>query len=287
MRVIFVPVADRPECAVALNTAFEMGSSLGASIIGCHIRAHTDAPAAQPLSLSLLRGATAEAEWYAALKSRDVKKELAAAKRLFTGFAEKYDYEFLKRPGVAPGAVWVEKVGSPDKVIGIMGPVADLLVVSRPPAKGGALARLFLTASLLRSHRPVLVLPQKKKSGVGKRVCIAWNQSGEAAQAVAAALPILAQADRVSIVTCGPQSRPGPKSGQLAAYLKYWGIQSTHVSTPGKDEGREIVAAYEKTDSDLIVMGAYSRSRMSQMVFGGMTEYMLRRSSIPVFMVHT
>ena len=40
MRVILVPVADRPECARALNTAFELGKKLNASVSGCHIRPH-------------------------------------------------------------------------------------------------------------------------------------------------------------------------------------------------------------------------------------------------------
>ena len=168
-----------------------------------------------------------------------------------------------------------------------MGPVADLLVVSRPSSKGGRLARLFLSASLLRSSRPVLVLPQKKGRTVGKRICIAWNQGAEAARAIAAAMPLLVQADLVSIVSSGPESRVGPKSGQLQTYLKYWGIQSERVSTKGKDEPQEIVTAYQSTSSDLLVMGAYSRNRMSQLVFGGVTEYILKRASIPVLMLHT
>jgi len=88
-------------------------------------------------------------------------------------------------------------------------------------------------------------------------------------------------------VTCGAETRPGPKSGQLATYLKYWGIQSEHVSTRGRDEPAEIVSAYKSTDSDLLLMGAYSRNRMSQLVFGGVTEYMLKRASIPVLMLHS
>jgi len=168
-----------------------------------------------------------------------------------------------------------------------MGPLADLLVVSRPTANGGTLGRLFLSASLLRSSRPVLVLPQFRKRTVGNRVCIAWNQSVEAAQAVAAAMPFLTRADHVSIVSCGPETQAGPKSGQLTAYLKYWGIKSERISTPGKNEPKEIIATYRSTGSDLLVMGAYSRSRMSRLVFGGVTEYMLNRASIPVLMLYT
>ena len=131
------------------------------------------------------------------------------------------------------------------------------------------------------------MLPPHQNRTVGKHICIAWNQSVEATQAVAAAMPLLAQADRVSIVTCGKETRAGPKSGQLATYLKYWGIKSEHVSTRGKGETAEIVEAYKSTGSNLLLMDAYSRNRMSQLVFGGVTEYMLKRASLPVLMLHS
>lgn len=287
MRVIFVPVASRPECVAALNTAFTVGRSVGASIIGCHIRPHSDSRVALPSRLSFSGLSNEDAEWQAAFKPQGARKGGAAAKTLFAQLAENHSFDLLHHPRAKPGAVWMEKIGSPHKVIGIMGPVADLLIVSRPSNKGGTLARLFLSASLLRSSRPVLILPQKKKRRVGNRICIAWNQSVEAAQAVAAAMPFLTRAEHIAIVTCGAETQAGPKSGQLATYLKYWGIKSEHVSAQGKDEPKEIVAAYKSTDSDLLVMGAYSRNRMSQLVFGGVTEYMIKRASIPVLMLHT
>jgi len=288
VRVIFVPVAERPECAVALTTAFTLGHTVGASVIGCHIRPHSDSPVALPTTLGLLGLANEEAAWQAASKPQDAETAGIAAKVLFTQFAERHGYDLLRRPRAKPGAVWMEKTGSPNKVLGIMGPVADLLVVSRPSStKGGTLARLFLSASLLKSSRPVLVLPQAQKRTVGKRICIAWNQSVEAAQAVAAAMPLLVQADRVAIVSCGAENRAGPKSNQLAAYLKYWGIKSEHVSTHGKDEPKEILTTYKSTSSDLLLMGAYSRNKMSRLVFGGVTEYMLERASVPILMLHT
>jgi nucleotide-binding universal stress UspA family protein len=240
-----------------------------------------------PSTLDLLGSTNDEAEWQAAWKPKDTKTAGTAAKHLFAQVAERRGYDLLRNPRAKPGAVWMEKTGSPQKVIGIMGPVADLLVVSRPSAKGGTLARLFLSASLLKSSRPVLVLPQIEKRTIGKHICIAWNQSVEAARAVAAAMPLLVQADGVSIITCGSETRPGPKSGQLARYLKYWGIQSEHVASRGQNEPKEIVAAYKSTGSDLLVMGAYSRNRVSRLVFGGVTEFMLKRASIPVLMLHT
>ncbi len=287
MKVILVPVADRPECVVALSTAFAFGHTVGASVIGCHIRPHRHSPVAVPPSRHLSWMTNEEAEWRAASKPQDAEDASTAAKALFAKLAERHDYGVLRRPRTKPGAVWMEKVGSPHKVIGILGPVADLLVVSRPSTRGRSLARVFLSACLLRSSRPMLALPQTKRRTIGDRICIAWNQSVEAARAVAAAMPLLMHAERVSIVTCGAETRAGPKAGQLATYLKYWGVRSERISTQGKDVPDDIIAAYKSTGSDLLVMGAYSRNRVSRLVFGGVTEYMLKRTSIPVLMLHT
>jgi nucleotide-binding universal stress UspA family protein len=288
VRVILVPVADRPECAVALNTAFTLAHTVSASVIGCHIRPHGDSPVVLPSTIGLLGITNEEAAWRAASKPQDTEKSRIAAKVLFSQLAERHGYDLLRSPRAKPGAVWMEKTGSPNKVLGIMGPVADLLVVSRPSSTGGgALARLFLSASLLKSSRPVLVLPQAKERIVGNRICIAWNQSVEAAQTVAAAMPLLVQADRVTIVSCGAENRAGPKSSHLSAYLKYWGIKSEQVSTRGKDEPKEILTTYKSTSSDLLLIGAYSRNKMSRLVFGGVTEYMLERASVPILMRHS
>ena len=38
MKVICIPVVNRPECAVALSTAFDIGQQLGATVMGYHLR---------------------------------------------------------------------------------------------------------------------------------------------------------------------------------------------------------------------------------------------------------
>jgi len=285
MRVIFVPVANRPECAKALRTAFDLGHQLGANLCGCHIRAHSRSDVSLPSDLSSL--ADYDAAWEAAWKGKKTQKSSATAKALFGNVAKRHDYELIKKPRSEPGAVWLEKVGSPDKVLAIMGPVSDLIVVSRPSAKGGKLASMFMLAALLNSSRPVLVLPQSGKPTIGKRITIAWDQSAEAAQAVAAAMPLLCLADHVNIITCGPEGGVGPKSTQLATYLRFWGVKPKRLSASGTDDARMLVKSYKETQSDLLVMGAYSRSRLRQRIFGGVTEFMLHRANIPVLMLHT
>lgn len=162
-------------------------------------------------------------------------------------------------------------------------------IVSRPAAKGGKLAHMFMLAALLNSSRPVLVMPQAKVSTVGKRIAIAWNQSAEAAQAVAAAMPLLQLAEHVSIITGSPQREVGPTSLQLATYLRFWGIDAERVTARarGMDDSKALLKGYKNTESDLLVMGAYSRNRLRQRMFGGVTDFMLQKADIPVFMLHS
>ena len=275
MRVILVPVADRPECARALNTAFDLGKRLGASISGCHMRPHR-------YSDTLLSTAFAEAAW----RKKSTKRAPAAARVLYERMASQHGYEMIKRARVAPGARWDERVGSPQILMGIVGPVSDLVVVSRP-AKTGGVAEMFLNAALLESSSPVLVLPQTARRRIGKRIAIAWNQSPEVARTVSASLPLLAGADEVTIITSGTEDRPGPKSTQLAAYLTHWGIQSRRVATRGRKIETELMAEYKNCKADLLVAGAYSRSRWREKVFGGTTEFLLNKARVPVLTLHS
>ena len=274
MRVILVPVADRPECTRALQTAFDLGNAIGATVSGCHIRPHR-------YSTVDLSPGYPDAIW----RKKSTKKAPSAAKALFREIAEVNGYVFARRPRATPCALWSQHVGTPARLMGVIGPMSDLIIVSRP-AKPHTVADMFMRAALFESSRPVLLLPPKNRRKVGHRVCIAWNQSIGAANAVVAALPILMQASEVTIATCGPEDRHGPKSRQLADYLLNWGVKTEHVSTRGRRVEPELLGICKDVRADLIVSGAYSRSRWRERVFGGTTEYLIRRARMPVLMLH-
>ena len=218
----------------------------------------------------------------------DTRMDSAAAKTLFARISRDHGFLLAKRPalGSAPRALWHERVGTPAKVLSIAGPVSDITVLSRPKRQGSGPARAFLLAAVLHSGKPILLLPQKRVSHIGKRIAIGWNQSAHAANAVTAALPILKQAERVVIVSCGRENRVGPKSSHLAAYLCHWGIKTERISTRGVDVDREMLQAYQDAGSDLLVMGGYSRSPLRELVFGGVTNTLLFTTDIPVLMLH-
>jgi nucleotide-binding universal stress UspA family protein len=283
VRLILVPTADRPECAVALDAAFALAKTLPANVSGCHVRpARFETPSTM--------GQLMPDDIYDGFEESGAQSGLdsAAARALFVRVAERHGFELARRPafGKRSLALWHEMVGTPARVFAIAGPVADLTVVSRPKAKSAGRAKAFVLAALLHSVKPVLVVPQKRLASVGKRIVIAWNQSAEAATAVSAAIPLLQRAESVVVVSSGPENRAGPKSSYLAQYLTHWDVKTERVRTPGHDVEKEIEQAYRSASGDLLLMGAYSRHRFRQLVFGGVTEHMLFKTEIPVLMLH-
>lgn len=283
MRVILVPTADRPECTIALDVAFALAGELGADVTGCHVRA-------ERFESRSSAGALVPDDPFAALESMsaDVSLDSGTAQRLFEAAARKHAFELAKRArlGRRGQAIWHEMVGTPSRVLGIIGPVTDMAVVSRPKRKSTGRAKAFLLAALLYSSKPVLVVPQRRTRSMGKRIVVAWNQSVEAATAVSAAIPLLRRAEQVVVVSSGPESRAGPKSAYLAQYLTHWDIHIERVQTKGRDVEAELERAYRDAGGDLLLMGAYSRPRLRELVFGGVTEHMLFHTELPVLLLH-
>ncbi len=288
MRVIMVPIADRPECATALASAFQLAKRLGANVMGCHVRPHRNSAVSLPAELKAqVFGPLTAAK--VPVQTETIAKNSNAAHHLLDRVARSYGLKLVKKlnGSAEPSVMWCEKVGSPDKILRILGPTSDMLVVSRPNGDDSKLAQIFLLEALLRSSRPVMILPHQQLQTVGERVMVAWNQSNEAMRAVVAALSVLQRADAVTIAVAGRENGLGPKSTQLAQYLKCWGIEPVIKRISGRNPDKQLMKAYRETQSDLLVMGAYSRSRFRQRLFGGVTDYMLRRPEVPVLMLHS
>jgi nucleotide-binding universal stress UspA family protein len=282
VRLIIVPVANRPEARVALEAAFRLAALVGANVAGYHIRPeHRE----QGVALGPL---LPDDDVHAAFAVADarVRSGLRAARALYRRVAG--DHGFVERParGAQMQASWEELAGTPARVFAVVGPVADLAVVSRPASAGASRARAFLLGALLHSAKPVLVMPQAERATLGKRIVVAWNQSADAAAAVTAALPLLTRAERVVALTAGRENRLGPTSAHLARYLAHWGVPVECKRAPGRQVEREILRTCRDVDADLLVMGAYSSSRLRQLVLGGVTEHMLFKADLPVLLLH-
>lgn len=169
---------------------------------------------------------------------------------------------------------------------------ADLVVLTKPyGAAATPDAEAVVEAALFEGGCPVLVLPEGQTSvdQIGRRVLVGWNQSDEALMAVRRALPLLKAADAVEIAVVAPSphspegSDPG---GALCQMLTRHGVKCDIAvlakTLPTVSEVLNRRAA--ETGADLIVMGAYSHSRLREAIMGGATRHMLERASLPMLM---
>ena len=166
------------------------------------------------------------------------------------------------------------------------GRLSDLIVMARPGEEEGGLSATF-DAALFDSGRPVLLVPATPVEHLGSTVAVAWDRSREAARAVAMALPVLAAAKKVIILTArepGNQAEPS----ELAAYLALHGIEArTWAFTPGPGSLADgLLEEADKAEANLLVMGAYGHSRLREMVLGGVTRSILGDAAIPVLLMH-
>ncbi|MCB1675658.1 MAG: universal stress protein [Halioglobus sp.] len=181
----------------------------------------------------------------------------------------------------------VEASGNVPELLAAQGKLADLIVVAYPTPDGPSSTPLKLEVALRETGRPVLVASVTPFETVAEHVAVAWNGSREAARAVAMSLDLLRTAKRVSIVSVHEGSIIEPSAEQLADYLAVHGIESSPVilQETKRNTGARLLAECERTGADLLLMGAYTRSRTRQLIFGGATSHVLKEATIPVIMV--
>jgi nucleotide-binding universal stress UspA family protein len=144
----------------------------------------------------------------------------------------------------------------------------------------------------IESGRPVLIVPHTgKHSNFGRRITVAWNGTREAARATFDALPLLQEANNVRVLWINPQDDPDAgdvPTAEIAASLARHGVKCEGRMLLADDAkvGDVLRADMEEDGSDLLVMGAYGRSRLREFVFGGATREVLRHMTVPVLMSH-
>jgi nucleotide-binding universal stress UspA family protein len=175
-------------------------------------------------------------------------------------------------------------------VTGLRGRHADITVVGRPR---GDFDQALVEGPLFESGRPVLVVPPTwKPREIGKSVLVCWKPTREAARALGDADDFLVNARQVTVITIDAKPSEdgyGPRPGvDITAHLARRGVevQLVNLDSMGRSDASVIQEQALAIDADLIVMGGYGRSRMSEFIFGGMTRDMLRMAGHPVLMAH-
>lgn len=145
-----------------------------------------------------------------------------------------------------------------------------------------------IDAALFETGRPVLIAPLQEVKSVSKRAAIFWQDTPEAAKAVWSAVPFLRNAETVKVFTVADDAVSSDALDRIGAGLRRARIDATvELLAPDRiGAASRLIDAASDMDSDLIVMGAYSHSRLQEYVFGGVTKMMLESLARPVFMAH-
>jgi len=176
-----------------------------------------------------------------------------------------------------------------------LAPLVDLArlhdLVMLPVPEADAFDRPCVQTVLFGSGRPTLLLPSggKRLRGLG-RIVVAWDYSREAARALSDALPLLALAREVRIVTVFGEKhlQTTATAGDVEHFMSRHRIKYSfnRISFEGGNIGPFLMDYAMGVDADLLVMGAYGHSRLREFVLGGATREILREPLLPVLMSH-
>jgi nucleotide-binding universal stress UspA family protein len=283
-----LPLTGTAAGEAALATALAVARIWNAHLHCLHVR--VDARDVAPLAGEGLSGAMIE-EMMAATE-RESGERAERVRQLFERFAATHgDLTLASDPNTAakvPGVtISFETVsGREEDLVAQQSRLFDMAIVPHPEADEDVSSSDALHAVLFDSGRPVLIAPREAPATIGTRVAVAWNGSAESAAAVAAALPWLHRAQAVRVLCSDAYQRRGPAAEGLQAYLRWHEIEAEVVPfTPATREvGAALLGAARDFGADLLCQGAYSHSRLRQLILGGVTRHVLENADLPVLM---
>ena len=267
MKSILLPVDQSEQMPSALETAWLLAKLLEGTVEGVALRpAFAEIVAPDPIVAVTIP----PADWNETEFCRGVRQT-------FDDFASAHGAERFR---------WRGGSAIEDRALGSLGRVHDVTVVSRPGGRGARMTAM--EAALFDSGRPVLMAPPMPPKSFGQNALIHWNASTETARVMLMALPILRKAKRVTLLTVEGNMVPGPSAKDALGYLETNGVVATEKTvTPRSGRpGEAILNEAMAQGCDLLVKGAYTQSRLRQMIFGGATSQVLAGAELPVIFAH-
>ncbi len=275
-KTILIRVDDKPQFAGRFEVAAGLAADFGAHLVGICIMRRPELP-------GYIR--SAEIAEMIARSARDAEARVEESRQKFL--------ERLTKLGLSGECRVVE--GEVEDLAAVHGRYADLLIVGQADVNAPDASEVMedVKSVIFAAGRPLLFVPYAGKfKTLGKNIFVAWNASQEATRAVTGALPLLQRADKVSVMVVRPRDDArahGEVPGaDIAAYLVRHGVKVEVMAEEGEgiDVGDLILSRVADLGSDLIVMGAYSHSRLREWVLGGATRTILESMTVPELMAH-
>ena len=287
IRKILLPLNGTPNGTAALATGLILAQRFNAHLAALHVR--SDSREVAPLAGEGLSGAMVEEMMLAA--DREAARRSLNAREVFDRLVGEAGLEVSGHvpefgTSAGPSASFRSVTGREHEIVSYAARLSDLTVVPHAHSGEEVSSSEALHAVLFDSGRPVVIAPKISPRVVGQRICIAWNGTGESASAVLSILPWVQHAEAVQVLHSEDYQRRGPEAAALLGYLALHGVRAELRSFRAidKEVGAGLLDACSAFGADMLGMGAYSHSRLRQLILGGVTRHVLENASLTVLM---
>ncbi|MDE3115338.1 MAG: universal stress protein [Pseudomonadota bacterium] len=281
---IVVPVTGAQEDLAALATAFAAARPFAGHVEALFVRPdprETIPFGGMPVSSEVVQQIVDNAEALAKSASIAARAHLDAA-------AKAAGATLIARPQPSEGlsGSFHQTHGTFAAQIALAARLADLIVFAPATLQSGPDIHGAFIETLTKCARPVLLSAATPPADLLRKIAVGWDGSAVAAHALSAALPLLAKAGHVEVVSVAPA---GAKLAQEAAdYLALHGIHAelAMVDPAGRPPAEALLKAAAEGGASLLVAGGYGHSRLFETLFGGATVHIAAHATLPLFMVH-
>lgn len=260
----------------ALNFTVQMCRKYGAHLTGLHVH--------RPLEFSPLVEKMAPEEVLAHMRKADSDS---------VGTVEASFRRNLSTLGFDGPVDWIVGEGHENEQLCRFARYFDLMVMGQADDAAGRKNRVRPEDLVMRSGKPLLLVPvEYDVHAFAEYAVIAWDGSRPAARALADAMQILETKKRLDIVTVGStrktEEREMAPGRDVVVHLRRHGVDARRIILEADREGvgASILAYCADRNPDVLVMGAYTHSRLREDLFGGVTSHILKNMMVPVLMAH-
>ena len=282
IKIILVPLDGSERSAAVLDTALVIAKRFDAHIKAVHVRERGSEPFLFAEMPDKLR------EQFIAMNSKMSGSVADTVRDQFKEFCERSKVKVTRKPSSVKQVSASLHVhdGDPGTVLDKESRLVDLIAMSRPASHrlgGRAVGELHETL-MLHSGRPLLIVPPEWKAHRVDHAAIGWNDSVEASRALAITLPWLVQMKKVSVLASKKREE---SATEVVDYLKRHGCKADcHLMSSGGNVGKKMLNKCGEIGAEFLVIGGFSHTRTRQLLFGGVTSYLLGNTNIITVMAH-
>ncbi|QHQ34190.1 universal stress protein [Algicella marina] len=284
IRTIMMPVRGDGKAPNVLCFAAALARTHGAHIAAVHCRPRPEdlLPYGVPISKKLQEQILKNSAQVAEHEDMAVRKELIS-------LAAELSLPVVDGPnGVGASVSFSDATGRQVDVIKRKGRLVDVIAVAKPD-RDRNIGINTMQVALFNSGRPVLMCPPNAEAPekLGTHVALAWNGSAESARALSQSLPVIHEAQNVSILTNGTDAGPGTTVDEVLHYLAAHDTKAQVVNFKAtRNIGAALLAETSSIGADMLIMGAYGDSHERETLLGGNTQTVVDQSDIPILFSH-